>query len=163
MQYRGNLLIHQGPGSVILTLDWSHYFRVIPTDGRAGSGSTAKRWMGESRGRWEGDTLVVEVTNLNGKMWLDSVGNFFSKNVRLVERWRMVEMNTLEYEVTFDDPTVYTKPWKMVIPIRRNEPAPSSDPHAREFWEHACHEGNHDVGHINELGFKWFAGPARPD
>ena len=65
--------------------------------------------MGVPRGRWDGDTLVVESTNFNGKMWLDSVGNFVSENVRVIERLRLVEANTMDYEVTIDDPTVFTQ------------------------------------------------------
>jgi hypothetical protein len=121
--------------------------------------------MGVPRGRWEGDTLVIESTNFNGKMWLDSVGNFVSDNVRVVERLRLVETNTMDYEVTIDDPTVFTQPWTLSYRLRRagaggggggganNTP----DPYAREAWEHACHEGNvHHVTEAQALGFKWF-------
>lgn len=162
MAYRGNLLIQQLPGYVFITLDWGHYFRVIPTNGRPHTGNTVKTWMGESRGRWDGNTLVVDVTNLNGKMWLDSVGNFYSENVHIVERWTMVAPNTIEYEVTFEDPTVYTRPWKMIFPIRRNALRNNEDLYAGEFWEHACHEGERDSQHVKEQGYQWFNGVVPP-
>jgi len=100
------------------------------------------------------------------RVWLDSVGNFVSENVRVVERLRLVEANTMDYEVTIDDPGVFTQPWTLSYRLRRagagggggggggnNTP----DPYARESWEHACHEGN--ILHVKgaqELGFKWF-------
>ena len=83
------------------------------------SSSSAKFFFGNSRGHWEGDTLVVEVTGLNGETWLDSAGNFYAPNTRMVERWTMVEANTIDYEITIEDPTLYTRPWKMTYPKRR--------------------------------------------
>ena len=134
-------------------------YRVIPTDGRPHLGQTAKSFFGNSRGRWEGDTLVVEVTGLNGLTWFDSAGNFLSENTRLVERWRLVDANTIDYEITIEDPTIYTRPWKMTYPKRRaGTPVAanaagvtggvtaataaavtrSNDPYAREYWEQTC-------------------------
>ena len=99
----------QTAGYVTQMLNWGHYHRRIPLDNRSRPGVGAKFWMGVPRGRWDGDTLVVESTNFNGKMWLDSVGNFVSPNVRVTERFRLVEANTLDYEVTIDDPQVFTQ------------------------------------------------------
>ena len=82
-------------------------------------GGQAKFFRGNSRGRWDGDTLVVEVTGLNGKHWFDSVGNIYSENTRMTERFRMVDANTIDYELTVEDPTMYTRPWKMNYPMRR--------------------------------------------
>ena len=76
-------------------------------------------------GRWEGDTLVVEVTGLNGKGWFDSTGQFYSENTRMVERWTLVDANTIDYEVTVEDPTIYTRPWKMTFPKRRAGTGPA--------------------------------------
>ena len=169
--------IVQRPGSVIMLSDDT--FRVIPTDGRAAMAQNAKFWLGRSRGRWDGDTLVVEVTGLNGMGWFDSTGHFYSENTRMVERWTLVDANTLDYEVTVEDPTIYTRPWKMNIPKRRagtgpgNAPrgttatsvlAPAAkDPYARELWEVACYEGNTEsLKAIKALGFKWFGGVFPP-
>ena len=166
----------QHPNTIAMMLNWGHYFRSIPIDGRPHPGSTAKFWMGNPRGRWDGDTLVVEVTNLNGKMWLDSVGNFYSENARVTERLRLVEVNTMDYEVTIDDPTVFTRPWKLNYALHRagtggcaecggNAAAPGArvDPYAKESWEHACHEGNgHHVEGTQSLGFKWYEGASPP-
>ena len=171
--------IVQKPDSVILLS--AGVYRVIPTDGRPPLVSGAKSWLGTSRGRWEGDTLVVEVTGLNGRSWFDSAGNFYSENTRLVERWRLVDANTIDYEVTIEDPTIYTKPWKMNYPKRRaGTPgagggggvtavsiAPSAniakDPYASEFWEVGCHEGNAIGAHsIRSLGFKSYKGVTPP-
>jgi hypothetical protein len=170
--------IVQRPGSVImLNVDT---YRVIPTDGRSSGSQNAKFWFGTSRGRWEGDTLVVEVTGLNGKVWLDSTGQFYSENTRLVERWKLVDANTIDYEVTFEDPTIYTRPWKINFPKRRAGTGPTGgprgvtaasslpaaavkDPYAIELWERACYEGNTEsMQGMRALGYKWFNGVTPP-
>jgi hypothetical protein len=171
--------IVQKPGSVIMLS--ANASRVIPTDGRPPLSQNAKFWFGNSRGRWEGDTLVVEVTNLNGMGWFDSTGNFYSENTRIVERWRLVDANTIDFEVTIEDPTIYTRPWKMNFPKRRPGTGPrrgpggtnaasglppadkDSDRYASEFWEAACYEGNTEgPAQIRSLGFKWFRGVTPP-
>jgi hypothetical protein len=81
--------IVQKPGSVIMLSDET--YRVIPTDGRPAISQNVKFWLGNSRGRWEDDTLVVEVTSLNGKGWFDSTGQFYSENTPMVERWKLVD------------------------------------------------------------------------
>jgi hypothetical protein len=163
----------QAPGYVIQMLNWGHYHRRIPLDDRARPASTAKFWMGIPRGRWDGDTLVVESTNFNGKMWLDSVGNFYTENASITERFRLVDANILDYEVTIDDPTAFTRPWKLNSGIRRagtgggggggGNANATPDPYAVESWEHACHEGNFNhIEGARELGFKWYPGAKRP-
>jgi hypothetical protein len=153
-------------------------YRVIPTDGRPAISQDAKFWLGTARGRWEGNTLVVEVTSLNGKGWFDSTGQFYSENTRMVERWTLVDANTIDYEVTVEDPTIYTRPWKMNFPKRRAGTAPSGprgvsaastlppvndDPYANELWETACYEGNtQNLESIRALGYKWFPGVTPP-
>jgi len=152
--------IVQKPGSVIMLS--GDAYRVIPTDGRPRLGPGVTSWLGHSRGRWEGDTLVVEVTGLNGKGWFDSAGNFYSENTRLVERWRLVSANTIDYEVTIEDPTIYTRPWKMNYPKRRARLA-GDNPYSSEVWEVGCHEGNAIGVHaIHSLGFKWYKGVTPP-
>ena len=118
--------------------------------------------MGRSRGTWEGNTLVVDVRSLNARNWLDQVGNFFSDNVHVVERFTLADANTIDYEVTIDDATVFTRPWTIRLPFRRAG-ASANDPHADEMWERACHEGNEATEHMRDLGFKWFSGVVPPN
>ena len=153
--------------------------RVVPTDGRPPMGAGAKFWRGSSRGRWDGDTLVIDVTGLNGRHWFDSVGNFYSENTRMVERFTLVDANTIDYELTVEDPTIYTRPWRMNYPLRRagtggvdtttcryawrNAADADPDPYAREVWENTCNEGvGHTVNELRALGFKWFRGVTPP-
>jgi len=161
--YRGGFQIQQGQGYVLITFNFGHYYRLIPTDGRSRDvGDGVKLWMGRSRGTWEGNTLVVDVRNLNAKNWLDQVGNFFSDNVHLVERFTLADANTIDYEVTIDDSTVFTKPWTIRLPFRRAGAA-TSDLYSNEMWEHACHEGNESTEQMRTLGFKWFSGVVPPN
>lgn len=161
--YRGGFEILQGPGYVLMLFNFGHYSRYIPTDGRPHRLSpTVKLWMGHSRGRWDGSTLVVDVTNVNGKNWLDQVGNFFSANVHLVERFTLVHPNIIDYEVTIDDPAVFTQPWTIRLPFRRAQAA-AGDRYASEMWEAACHEGNKAGEHMRGLGFQWFPGVMPPN
>jgi hypothetical protein len=76
-------------------------------------------WMGWSRGRWDGDTLVIDVTALNGEAWFDRAGNFQSNTLHVVERYTPMTRDALQYEVTIEDPTLYTRPWKMTMPLYR--------------------------------------------
>lgn len=160
--YRGGFEILQGQGYILMIFNFGHYSRYIPTDGRPRRlTNRVKMWMGNPRGSWQGNTLVVDVTNLNGKNWLDQVGNFVSANVRVTERFTLADANTIDYQVTFDDPTVYTRPWTIRLPFRRAN-APANDKYATETWESACHEGNKAPDDIRDLGFKWFSGVVPP-
>jgi len=76
-------------------------------------------WMGTSNGRWEGDTLVIEVTGLNGMSWFDRAGNFMSENVKVTERYTLVDPNRINYEATIEDPTIFTRAWKISMPLYR--------------------------------------------
>ena len=151
---RGGFEIVQAPGYVLMVFNFAHYYRAIPLNALPHASSTVKQWMGNSRGRWDGNTLVVDVTGITGKNWLDQVGNFFSDNVHVVERFTLVEANTIDYEVTIDDPTVFTRPWKMRLPLKRGR--------QDENWENACYEGNQDAEVARVLGYKWFPGVAPP-
>ena len=108
-----------------------------PLDGRPHVGPDVKLWMGDGRGRWEGNTLVVDTRNLKAKSRLDVVGDFFTDKAHLVERMTFVDANTMNYEATIDDPTVFTRPWTMRVVQRR---LPDD-----EMWEWACHEGERDA------------------
>jgi hypothetical protein len=131
----GSRQIIQTPGSVLVLGDYAHTYRVIPTDGRPHLPERIRLFMGDSRGRWEGNTLVVDVTNQRDRMWLDHIGNFYSDAVHVVERWTMFDVDVIHYEATIDDPGVYTQPWTMAFGWRRN-----SEP-GYEIWENACWEG----------------------
>ena len=97
---------------------FNHYYRFIPTDGRPPEPlPNVKLWMGHSRGSWKGNTLVVDVTNIKGGNWLDQVGNFFSDNAHVVERFTLADANTIDYEVTVDDAKVFTRPWTIRLPL----------------------------------------------
>ena len=160
--YRGGFEIVQVPGYVMILYGFGHYYRFIPTDGRPHDVAPhVKLLMGNSRGSWEGNTLVIDVTNISGRNWLDQVGNFFSDNVRVVERLSLASANIIDYEVTIEDPKVFTRPWKIRLPLRRAG-AGSGDKYANETWENACHEGNHATEHNRVLGYKWFRGVTPP-
>ena len=128
--------IVQTPGYVVILNEAFHAYRIIPIDGRPHVNSAIELWMGDSRGRWEGNTLVVDVTNLNGQPWFDWAANFQSPTMQVVERWTLVGPDRIDYEATISNPSLYTRPWKMAFPIMRND-----DP-AHEIIEEACHEGN---------------------
>ena len=133
--YNNGVQIVQGPGYVAVTKEMIHETRIIPTDGRGHLGEDLTLWLGDSVGRWEGDTLVVEVTNFNGKA--DSFRGA-SANMRLTERFTRVGEDTIEYEFTVDDPTVWTRPWTGMLPMKR-------DDSQYELVEYACHEGNYGM------------------
>ena len=98
-------------------------------------------YEGDSRGHWEGDTLVVDVTNQNDKTWFDMAGNFHSDQIHVVERFTPVDADTITYRATITDPKVYTRPWTIEFPINRNKRA------GYELMEFACVEGEQDLQH----------------
>ena len=110
--------IFQTPQAVAITFEWSLDFRLIPTNGSPHP-TDLDSWMGDSRGRWEGDTLVVDVRNYNDKTWFDRAGNFHSEALHVVERYRMTDRDTIQYQATIEDAKVFTKPWTINIPLRR--------------------------------------------
>ena len=134
INYQGALQIQQFPGNVVITYDYHHSFRVIPLDGRPHVGGDIKLWMGDSRGHWEKNTLVVDVTNNTDQTWFDIVGAFHSDTLHMVERWTATAPDHIVYIVTIDDPKVYTQPWKLRVDFRRQK--------AEEQWESAVWEGN---------------------
>ena len=127
--------IFQPPGYVIFFNLAHHAYRAIPLEGRPHLPENMKLWMGDSRGRWEGNTLVVDVANNNDQTWFDIVGDFHSDALHVVERHTLVNADTLNYEATIEDPKVYTRPWKMAVRLERMK-------EYGELWEEACYEGN---------------------
>jgi hypothetical protein len=127
--------IIQIPGSVVFVWDEYHAYRVIPLDGRPHIASNVKLWMGDARGHWEGNTLVVDTTSMRGAR-LTYIGDFYSENAHVTERMTFVDADNMTYQATVDDPTVFTRPWTFRIGHRRR---PDD-----ETWESACWEGNPD-------------------
>ena len=133
--YRGDLEIRQTDGYVVIQYEWAHAYRVIPMDGTPHVGSDIKLFNGDSRGRWENDTLVVDVTNFSDVPWIDSHGSFYSEALRVVERWNLVDADTIRYEATLEDPNVFTRPWTLTFTMGR------IGGENYEFFEEGCWEG----------------------
>ena len=142
--------ILQTPTRIVIISEWGHVFRVIPTDGSPHLPAGIRLFMGDSRGRWEGDTLVVDTTNFNGKTWLAVAGDFHSDALHTLERFTLVDTNRIRYEATLTDPTVYTRPWTIAFDLRRFDTG-------NETWEEECHGGNIDFPHLRNL-YKGFFG-----
>ena len=130
--YNSNYHIVQGPDHVMILVEMIHDARVIPLDGRSEPPAEVRQWMGMSRGRWEGDTLVVETVNFNGK-------NPFrgsSERMRVTERFTRVADDDIEYTFTVEDEATWESPWTANMPMTRTK---------GPLFEHACHEGNYGV------------------
>ena len=134
--------IMQIPGAVIIRNEMIHETRIIPVDGRPHLSSNIRQYMGDSRGRWEGDTLVIETTNFNGKIGITRNGNTLltSPDLTLVERITRVDADTLQYEATVNDARTWTQPWKVALPLKQHP--------EYQFFEYACHEGNYSMRNI---------------
>jgi hypothetical protein len=144
--------ILQTSASVLILFERAHTYRIIPTDARPHAGPAVALWMGDSRGRWDGNTLVVDVTNHNAKTWFDQVGNFHSPAAHMIERFTLVDPDTIHYEVRIEDPRVYTRPWTMAFPLRRNK-----EPGFR-LLEEACHEGERNTDPLIRAGQRIYPG-----
>jgi hypothetical protein len=125
----GYYQIVQAPGYVVLFMENIHEARIIPLDGRPHLPPNLRQWSGDSRGRWEGNTLVVDTTNFSPQ------SNFMgaAENLHVVERFTRAAADTINYEITLDDQTTWTRPWTAVIHLKRTED---------KIYEYACHEGN---------------------
>jgi hypothetical protein len=136
--------IIQTKSNVAMAWDFMNAFRLIPTDGRPHIPASIKLFQGDSVGRWEGATLVVDTTNQNDRTWLDTAGNLHSDALHVAERFTLADKNTIRYEATIEDPKTFTKPWKVTETFRRIA-APDY-----EQLEFACVEGNRDLQHYTE-------------
>jgi hypothetical protein len=115
--------IIQMPDVTTILYEYAHATRYLYTNGSAHPEGPINWWMGDSRGRWEGDTLVVDVVHFSDQTWFDRTGNFHSEDLHVVERFSPVDADHINYEVTVDDPTVFTQPWTMRMTLyRRTEP-----------------------------------------
>lgn len=146
MQYNNGIEILQSPGFVVIRLEMIHETRIVPIDGRPQLDAGVRQWMGESRGHWEGNTLVVETTNFNGQTPATNVvtpgapqGNNIptSENMRVVERFTRIDDDTINFSITAHDPEMMESSWTVAYPMQR-------DPEYR-FFEYACHEDNHAI------------------
>jgi hypothetical protein len=129
--------ITQSPQVVAIEMEKIHDARIIPLDGRAHVSPAIRNYLGDSRGRWEGDTLMVETTNFHPKG--NPMGGYSvlsDENLRLIERFRRTADDTLEYTFTIDNPTMWTRPWTATINWKRSR---------GELFEYACHEGNYSL------------------
>jgi hypothetical protein len=134
--------ILQPPGYVVILFERMSW-RQIPLDGRPHLPDHVRLWMGDSVGRWEGDTLVVDTTNLNGKAWLNEVGEVLTHQAHVVERFTPVDADNIIYRATVNDPGAYTRPWTIEMPLRRQADG--------EILEIACHEDNGDLEHLKDV------------
>jgi hypothetical protein len=133
--YNNNFLILQSPDYVVILMEMIHEARLIPLDGRPHLGPRLRQWLGDSRGRWEGDTLVVETTNFSEKTNFRGSG----EGLHLVERFTRAAADTIVYEFTVEDSMTWTRSWTARIPMTRTD-AP--------LFEYACHEGNYAMFNI---------------
>ena len=131
--------IVQYPGSVVFLHTSNQTHQIIPLDSRPPLPDQIKLWMGDARGHWEGNTLVVEIRNNNAKSRLSNVGDFASDQVTIVERYTFLDRKQMRYEATLTDPSVYSRPWTIASNYKLG------DPHEEEVWEEACFEGERNA------------------
>ena len=142
----GNHIL-QTVGYVVILSEMLRDARIIPLGDRSHIDPEIRLWMGDSRGRWEGETLVVETTNFSDKGWIapnQNAGRIHgipvSHDLRVVERFTRTSEDILHWTATVEDPNVYRRPWTLELPLRR-------DP-MYDLYEYACHEGNYSLGNI---------------
>ena len=138
--YGNGTKIEQAPGYVVIQNEMIHETRVIPLGARPHIGAGVREWMGDSRGHFEGDTLVIETTNLNGRTGVGGFGAVQSPDAKLIERLTRVDASTIRYELTVDDPTIYTRRWTLALDLDTKP--------GYEIYEYACHEGNYGLANM---------------
>src|SRR5687768_8820607 len=151
--YNNAYQIIQTPGYVVIAFEMIHETRIIPIDGRPRLNERIQQWNGEPRGRWEGNTLVVETTNYNSKGSIATSaatgrmrGTPRTDAMHVVERFTRVDADTIDYSVTITDPKVYTKPWTVRLPLNRDD--------SYQIFEYSCHEGNYALPNALSYGRK---------
>jgi hypothetical protein len=135
--------IIQQPHRVVIVYEVHHAFRFIPTDGRPHPDDMEPSYLGDSIGRWEGDTLVVDVVGFNTNTWLAGVGTIHSEKLRVTERYTRDTFDTIIYEATMEDPEVFTKPWKQYATLRLRP--------GERIREYECIENNEDIQRFQKL------------
>ena len=139
LQYNNTYHIVQTPGYVLILVEMIHDARIIPLDGRPHVPESVRHLMGSSRGRWEGETLVVETTNFTDRTAFPypfAGDHGASENLGVIERFTRAAEDEIRYEFTIDDPATWTRPWSAALPMKRT---------IGPVWEHACHEGNYGL------------------
>jgi hypothetical protein len=136
--YNHNYQIVQSPGYVMLLIEMIHDVRIIPTDGRPHVGPAIRQWLGDSRGRWDGNTLVVETKNVVAAQELRPSRTVMggSDKLTIVERFTRVDADTIDYQFTVTDPEMFTRPWTAKTPMSKTD---------SQIFEYACHEGNYAI------------------
>jgi hypothetical protein len=136
--YNNNFLILQGPGHVAILQEMIHEVRVIPLDGRPHVPQNVRQWLGDSRGHWEGNTLVVDTINFRDEIRSNAFNccGGAGANLHLVEHFTRVDNDTIDYQYTVDDPATFARPWTVAVPLTKT-PGP--------IYEYACHEGNYGM------------------
>jgi hypothetical protein len=148
--------IFQTPEHVAITFEWSQVYRLIYMSGKPPLHDAGEAWMGDSRGRWDGDTLVVEVRGHNDKTWFDLAGNFHSADLHVTERYTLQNSDTMQYEVTFEDPKVFTKSWKISMPLVRQK-------NKERLLEYQCEaELEEATGAFERDPRTWYPSPGSP-
>jgi len=137
--YNNDFQIYQSPGYVVIAPEMIHSARIIPLDGRPHIGPTLKQWLGDTRGHFEGNTLVLETTNFRNDDTVYQGAN--PETYKITERFTRVADDTVNYEFTINDPTTWTKPWTAVIPWTKIDPK-------EQMYEYMCHEDNFDIVHL---------------
>lgn len=132
--YNHNYHVLQSPGYVAIVVEMIHDVRIVPLDGRPHLSPSVRQWLGDSRGHWEGDTLVVETTNVNDKVFERGAAYGFGSDMKMVERFTRMGPTRLDYAFTIEAPSTFTAPWTVSTPM-----VPSDGP----LYEYACHEGNY--------------------
>jgi hypothetical protein len=137
--YNHNYQIVQTRDYVVILVEMIHDARIVPLDGRPHVNGAVRSWLGDSRGRWEGDTLVIDTKNVNDKVFERGVLFGVGSDVQLTERFRRTGANSMDYEFTVNAPTAFTRPWTVAAPMARIDGS---------IYEYACHEGNYSVPNI---------------
>ena len=130
--YNNNVQLFQAPGYVVIFNEMVHNARIVPLDARPHLPLDIRQWVGDSRGRWEGESLVIETTNFTDQTNFRGSG----RNMRLIERFTRVDVDTLRYEYTIDDPESFERPWSVSVLMKKA---------GQPMFEYACHEGNYGM------------------
>ena len=141
--YNAYVQLFQTPDYLVILNEMVHDARIVPLDGRPSLSSSVRQWRGDSRGRWDGDTLVIETRNFRregtGTLSLRGMGLSGDENLHLIERFRRLDTDTLLYEYKIDDPAIWTRPWTVSMTMRKSN---------QLIYEYACHEGNYGLSGI---------------
>ena len=137
--YNNDFQIYQSPGYVVIQPEMIHSARIIPLDGRPHIGKSLKQWLGDTRGHFEGNTLVLETTNFRNDDTVYQGAN--PETYKITERFTRVADDAINYEFTIEDPTTWTKPWTAIVPWNKIDPK-------EQMYEYMCHEDNFDIVHL---------------